>query len=632
MEQNDSKIYDSKLFYDLLKEWCDALISLQITEQKRKELYGGILCPSCARVHGRCGDAIYPMMFLAEATGEEKYLDCAIKLFGWSENMTRPDGSYINDTNSDWKGITVFSAIQLGEAIQDHGHLLPPDIAGKWMTRFKTAADYLYHNIDKIGGNINYPVTCAHAMAVAFQITREDRFHIKARELAHKALTYFTEDGLLYGEGKIWESVSLKNCQPVDLGYNVEESLPALLAYAHLQKDEEVYQKTVESMRIHLEFMLPDGAWDNSWGNRNNKWSYWGSRTSDGCQAGFWLAGRDYPELREAVYRNTMLLKQCTHEGLLYGGPMYRTALEPPCVHHTFCHAKSLAALLKYVKEEGKEHCPNRHVMLPREKQDGIRYFPSVNVSLLARGGFRATISDYDVEYSEEGHASGGSVTMLWHQDAGILLTGTMGSYYLVEPNNMQIPKYTEGICLTPGILLVRQGRKYASYNDTSALVRYQNRKSFLPMAAGSVYTRTDEVTDDDITIQAEGKLADGKKGYLPEKGGYRITYQMNREYFRILAETDAEGAYFRIPIVSMTGERYHLQDNSLSVEKENTILYLNCNQKIQIEELDRERLFHPVGGMEAIPVRIDMVPGKVVELELSSGHGEKQRLFETGM
>ena len=40
------------------------------------------------------------------------------------------------------------------------------------------------------------------------------------------------------------------------------------------------------SLRAHLEFMLPDGAWDNSWGTRNYKWTYWGSRTSDGTVPG----------------------------------------------------------------------------------------------------------------------------------------------------------------------------------------------------------------------------------------------------------------------------------------------------------------------------------------------------------
>ena len=72
--------------------------------------------------------------------------------------------------------------------------------------------------------------------------------------------------------------------------------------------------------------MLPDGAWDNSWGTRNNKWSYWGSRTSDGCQPGYGLLAKKSPEFAEAVRRNTRLLKACTHDGLLHGGPMFNSA------------------------------------------------------------------------------------------------------------------------------------------------------------------------------------------------------------------------------------------------------------------------------------------------------------------
>lgn len=41
-------------YFSLLKKWCDGLIARQITQFKDKELYGGILCPACALVHGRC--------------------------------------------------------------------------------------------------------------------------------------------------------------------------------------------------------------------------------------------------------------------------------------------------------------------------------------------------------------------------------------------------------------------------------------------------------------------------------------------------------------------------------------------------------------------------------------------------
>lgn len=502
-----------RLYEDLLKEWCDALVDLQIVTFQRKELYGGILCPSCARVHGRCGDAIYPMMSMYRRTKDEKYLNCAKRVFEWSENMIRPDGGYNNDTNSDWRGITVFAQIQLGEALHYHGDLLDEETREIWKTRFGIASDYLYHNIERIGGNVNYPVTCAHAMAVAGKLLKEERYHQKARELATEAMKYLTEEGLLYGEGLPREYVSPKGCRPVDLGYNVEESLPAMAQYAILEGDEKVREAVLHAMGVHLEFMLPDGAWDNSWGTRNNKWSYWGSRTSDGCQSGFAAMAVYHGMLGEAVYRNTKLLRECTHEGLLYGGPMYVEAGERPCVHHTFCHAKALAAML----DAG--HMPVGGQMLPREKEYGLKHFPLIHVNLISIGGIRGTVSDYDVEYSEEGHATGGAITLLWHKATGPLICASMNRYQLVEPNNMQLASYMEDICLTPRFELrkqelnihgVTQDKVFSSINDKCA----------------RVICRSVPRTDDNIErieVESKGKLRDGK---MKDEGDFQLHYE----------------------------------------------------------------------------------------------------------
>lgn len=42
-----------ELYFGLLKDWCDALISLQLSDTQRKELKGGMVCPACGRIHGR---------------------------------------------------------------------------------------------------------------------------------------------------------------------------------------------------------------------------------------------------------------------------------------------------------------------------------------------------------------------------------------------------------------------------------------------------------------------------------------------------------------------------------------------------------------------------------------------------
>ena len=41
-----------------MQVWADKLISLQVTDRKYKEFYGGIMCPACRGRHGRIGDTI----------------------------------------------------------------------------------------------------------------------------------------------------------------------------------------------------------------------------------------------------------------------------------------------------------------------------------------------------------------------------------------------------------------------------------------------------------------------------------------------------------------------------------------------------------------------------------------------
>ena len=118
----------SKIFH-LLQAWCDELIHLQISMPGNTDFDGAILCPACKVIHGRCHDAIYPMMYMADATGDQKYLDAAKKLFRWGENMLCDDGGLYNDAQSTWNGITVFNAVSLCDALKKHGHLL--DANGK---------------------------------------------------------------------------------------------------------------------------------------------------------------------------------------------------------------------------------------------------------------------------------------------------------------------------------------------------------------------------------------------------------------------------------------------------------------------------------------------------------------------
>ena len=98
------------LYARLLQTWCDGLLAYQETTIQNPALHGALLCPACALIHGRCGDAVYPLLHMAHSTGNEKYLRSARLVCDWSEQqVSRSDGSWINDvTLSSWQGITAF--------------------------------------------------------------------------------------------------------------------------------------------------------------------------------------------------------------------------------------------------------------------------------------------------------------------------------------------------------------------------------------------------------------------------------------------------------------------------------------------------------------------------------------------
>lgn len=576
-------------YFMLLKDWCDALLQLQVTEKKMPALYGGILCPACARIHGRCADAIHPMMYLYHETGEERYLESAKLLFNWAQNnMSRPDGSLVNDTNSAWKGITVFFTIQLGEALLYYEELLDPLTRRRWRERLERCAAFLADYIPRAAANANYPITCAASLAVAGRVLQNKGYMAQARQLAREALDFFTSDGLIYGEGRPVQEVSPKGCRPVDLGYNVEESLPGLYSYIEHSGDKEILDRVMASMEEHLQFMLPDGAWDNSWGNRSNKWTYWGSRTSDGCQVGYApLAGRN-PLFGEAAQRNFELYRACTHNGLLYGGPMYAAAGEPPCVHHTFCHAKALTAMCECAFMP-----PAPRLSLPRETAQGLRYYPSSRVALLADGPWRATVADHDIEYVESGHAKGGALTMLWHQTVGPVCAASMTEYQLVEANNMQLPQYFEDICQTPRIEYQQGGRWYRSINDRSAWM---------------------ELEQDAAAVCAGGILRDGAQN---GEYSYHIRYEADGEMFCLRLSAGVEGAVYCLPVIAQSGDPVSFTEGGARIGRGGKTVVIQATSPVELRDTPLPRVFNPVGGFLTVQLQIRLQAGKETQIHL---------------
>lgn len=440
----------------LLRRWCDAMLKYQLHDTGDTRLDGGLLCPACMRVHGRSADAILPLVTQWQTDGDERCLHAAEKLFAWSANMRRPDSSMNNDTNSSWNGITVFYANALGETLLWYGDKLPAADRDAWTARFAEMAEYLCQNIERIGGNVNYPITCAYTMALAARLLGGEPFAAKAKQLADFAVTHITADGLLYG------------------------------------------------------------------------------------------------------------------------GPMYRTAVEPACIHHTFCHAKSVAALV----HDGCQF-PAALPRLPSETAADTRYYPTIDTVRIAQGNWRATVTGYDYEYLPGGHPTGGMVSLLWHAARGPVLAGSMDPYRQNEPNNMQMPRWQFDICTTPRIELRRDGKTYCSSNDlTAALTVDKNETS----AGGRLRTAAQDAA-----------------------GWYDFAVSVMPGKVTVTGHSEDADARFILPVISPEGENVAWQDvNTVRIGSGPAALTVQADRPLTLPPeygtpVRFRRLFNPVGGFQSV-------------------------------
>lgn len=602
------------LYAELLQTWCDGLLARQVTAIKDPALYGGLLCPACGIIHGRCGDAVYPLLCMAHRSGEAKYLQGALLVHEWSERqVSRSDGSWVNDvTLSSWKGITVFHAIALAEALEHHGSVLDSATRKQWTERLSRAAEFLDGFISIETGNINYPITASAGFALCGKVLGDEHYVERGRKLAHEAVEYLTENGLVYGEGHPLHDLSAKRCRPVDLGYNVEESLPALALYSVLTEDDAVRGKTVAALKAHMEFMLPDGSWDNSWGTRNYKWTWWGSRTSDGCQPGYLLMSEYDTRFREVARRNLELMSRCTHEGLLYGGPDYFVHGDKACVHHTFTHAKALATALD---RGGASVNSSERMALPRDGAYGVKSFPEIGTRLIAVGDWRATVTEYDWEYVEHvqagggsgggGHASGGALSLLYHQTLGAVLAASMTDYQMIEISNQQAFGDYPHMTLTPRLEFMNGGKTYTSLSDFGAIVTVN--------AKGT----------NEVAAEARGKMLTGSH-QAPAEGDveYRLAYRFN-ESVEIVASAGkgSSGAgplRLILPVVARGDEAVEVDGTSVRIKKRQGNLIFRVEGTDGFEPVAKERTFNLVPGFECVPLEVKVPAGKEVRVQIS--------------
>ncbi len=412
----------------LLGEWCDTLLSYQV-KTGNPYTNNALLCPSCHVIHGRIADMCFPLTVLWAKTQDETYLEQADKLIDWSEfNLKTESGLWYNDAGNRWFGTSAFSAMSIGDAIYHFGATLPQKYKDKWMSVFTRMADAMASLDDSFHPVSNYYCGFAALLALAWKLTGKIAYYEKSKWWIEHILGRFDDDGLLYGEGYPMEADD--GSHTVDMGYNLEESLPLLLRYADLTGEYKDFFRA--RLRDHLIFLLPDGGIDNSFGSRHNKWTYWGSRTSDGLIEGLALVS-DEPTFADACERVLTLYEKCTHGGLL-AMPMAHEAGEPTCLHHTFTHAKALAALIC-----AKNIPPHERSALPCEAYYGTRKYQNGKLVLISHGSFRATFSAVKAMLLPEHAANGGgSMNLLYHSKYGVVCAATSAKYVPSEPLNQQ--------------------------------------------------------------------------------------------------------------------------------------------------------------------------------------------------
>lgn len=446
----------------LLKEWCDTLLSYQV-KTNTPYTNDALLCPACHVIHGRIADLCFPLTVLWSKTGDESYLEQADRLIDWSEYNLRTERQlWFNDVGNRWIGTSAFSAMAIGEALYHFGEELPQKYKSKWTALFIRMSDAFVslEGDRKFRPPSNYYCGIAALLAMAWKLTGDGCYYEKSKWWLEQAMGRFDADGLLYGEGSVkpFEDGSYA----IDMGYNLEESLPLLLRYADLTGE---YRELFRArLRDHLEFLLPDGAIDNSFGSRHNKWTYWGSRTSDGLIEGLALV-LDDPLFANACDRVLSLYESCTHDGLL-AMPMAHEVGEPTCLHHTFAHAKALATLVC-----ARTVPPVTDVSLPCETNYGAKCYQNGTLVLVSNGSFRATISAAKaMKLPDYAANAGGSLNLLYHKDYGIICAATSAEYIPSEPLNQQYLRHADQTpCMTAQFVV--DGKMGCQNKDVSLCV-----------------------------------------------------------------------------------------------------------------------------------------------------------------
>ena len=312
------------------------------------------------------------------------------------------------------------------------------------------------------------------------------------------------------------------------------------------------------------------------------------------------MLAKHHPAFATAVIENTRLYRRCTAHGLLHGGPHYISHGVKPCVHHTFTHAKALAALRDHgnLSRRIRATAP-----LPRAVADGIREYPEIATWLAARGPWRATVTAYDWIYHQQAQQpTGGAISMLWHQQAGPLLAGSMARYHRVEEYNMQL--YPEDHPLTPRVELWEDDTWFTHLYDLTAKVTHSDQAGALGF---------------EVTARL---LNEARKE--PSRGNAvcSLSYHFDADTVMIAVSAPGVGSGSNrprlvLPLISPTGEKVTQSAKRIEIHKPQGRVVIEADAPLRIQESTRSRIFNLVPGFEAVPIIAEIPTDSRVECRI---------------
>lgn len=592
-----------RAYYDALYRFCDALLTTQITAADAADR-GALICPSVNPqphpLHSRAGEAVYPLAVAFRETHDVKYRDAAIALGDWMITKQQASGAWGEDwpKYDGWAGTTSDQLISLAGAYEIMGDALSPTQRSQWQRAMTLSADYIQRTFP--AGNVNYQPTGAVALCFATRVIEHppESWRKKADQLIAITLAGINADGFITGEGN-----------GVDLGYNIAQTIGYLALYGRLTGDADLRRRAAELLRVHAQFVYPNGSVDNSWGTRSFKWTYEsGTKTAPGVYFTFALLQDQDPAFARTgrLCFNYLVQHDLTHDLVSYGPHAERHAsTEVPCLYGTFARAQSIALAIAYAPRAAAG-------TQPVSMATSLKYFSTTKVALVRTETMTATVSGYgEIRRYGRGLVSrGGSLTNLWIQgfgENGFAETSSVTIYKREEAAHMPVENGL--VPLTPRVETTIDGSYYTNLFEHNPEMSAAQKDGYIEVTAtGKLLSATGADS---------GVLYEIRHKFYPRKLTKEYVIRAPKPTAVRIVEPIVKQPNLKISHVDTTHVELALDD-----QRSWRLAIVHSSEKVALEAgQDPEKYWCPFPAVECVPFVVNLTTNTapaIVELELA--------------